>query len=109
MQFLGWDSFKPPEDDNISFRLETAWHPGEDELEDVIDQWRQRSREINERAGVRLKGASGVLWFDRAKCTDEIDIGDELEYALHWRPHQIEEVIRMAEPRVRRLIACANI
>jgi hypothetical protein len=108
MQYLGWDAFKPPQDDNISFRLETAWQPGENDLEEVIEKWRQRSREINERAGVRLKGGSGVLWFDRTKCADEIEIDDELENALHWRPRQIEQVIRMAEPQVRQLIASAN-
>ncbi len=105
---MGWDAFKPPQDDNISFRLETAWHPGENDLEEVIEKWRQRSREINERAGVRLKGDSGVLWFDRTKCTDEIEIDDELENALHWRPRQIEQVIRLAEPQVRQLTASAN-
>jgi hypothetical protein len=49
-----------------------------------------------------------VLWFDRTKCADEIEIDDELENALHWRPRQIEQVIRMAEPQVRQLIASAN-
>lgn len=105
MQVLGWDEFNAPQDDHISFRLETAWNPGENELEDTIEKWRQRRLEVKEHVGVRIKGDAKILWFDRAKCTDEIEIGKDLERALHWGPRQVERVVKLAEPHVRQLIA----
>jgi hypothetical protein len=104
MTLLGWEAFRSPGTDKLSLRVETDWRPTEDELEEIIMQWQHRSQQIGERVGVRLTGGSNILWFDSARCIDEVEIGNKLENSLHWRPRQIKDVIEKAEPKVRRLI-----
>jgi hypothetical protein len=108
LQIIGWDIFQPPEKERLNFRMEVDWTPSQDELEKMINQWQTHAVVSRQRVGVKLSGSNTILWFDRARCTGEIVLDENLEMSLHWGPSQLGEVIRIADPLVRRLVAVSE-
>jgi len=111
LQFIGWDRYRAPEGDKLNFRFETDWQPTLNELEAEICAWEERITQtfIGEgagynRVGIKVRGESGTIWFDKARCIDEVDLGQELENALHWTPDQIISIIQSIQNKVDNLL-----
>jgi hypothetical protein len=115
MQVLGWDRYRAPEGDKLNFRFETDWQPTKSELEGVIEAWERRNARaliggapVNDRVGVKTRGESGTKWFDRASCSDEMDLGQPLENSLHWTPQELTDIIQSVREPVAQLAAAAG-
>jgi hypothetical protein len=103
------------EGDKLNFRFETDWQPTKSELEGVIEAWERRNARAliggapgHDRVGVKTRGESGTKWFDRASCSDEMDLGQPLENSLHWTPQELTDIIQSVREPVAQLAAAAG-
>jgi hypothetical protein len=106
---LGGDTVSRAPDEKAKYRMSVDWEPrSEQDVERLINDWKQREDRDNYSVGVQFRGSSKIYWLGRIDGKGTVDVPTAFSNKRLWRDEEVRNAWEQARPEITALLEATD-